>query len=198
MRVVMLESVDRLCFLVGAALFMASAPLSAQTVHAHGAAELNIVVEGAKAIVELIAPASGIYGFEHEARNAAERDARDAGLARLRTTIHRIVVFDAKLGCRFSSRAGTVVKKERHAGRHSHGSTESAPTERTNGRRVSGEHSEVRAEFDVACARPLAGTSVRFGVTRAFPALQALEVQVLSGTRQLGRRIIGDRGSVQL
>ena len=40
---------------------------ASQRAHVHGVGHINIVVEGKQATVEFLAPAEGLYGFEHQA-----------------------------------------------------------------------------------------------------------------------------------
>lgn len=162
--------------------------------HVHGEGEINIAVEGTRAKVELRAPSESIYGFEHEARSAADKKKRAAAMELLETRMHRMVLFDPALGCKFSD-AKVVEKKEKGHGnekradkreKHSHGDKHSA------------EHREVHAEYNVNCQRPLAGSVVRFAVTKSFPNLEKVRVQGLSEKKQSGVEIVKDRGNLQL
>ena len=74
---------------------------ASQRAHVHGVGRINIVVEGKQATVEFLAPAEGIYGFEHQARTRAEQEKREAALARLQEKISTMVVFEADRGCQF-------------------------------------------------------------------------------------------------
>jgi Protein of unknown function (DUF2796) len=163
---------------------------ASQQVHVHGVGRINIVVEGKQATVEFLAPAEGLYGFEHQARTKAEQEKRDAALARLQEKISTMVVFEADRGCQFATQKIAIeedVKDEHTRGK----STDKA-------QKKSGEHSEVHAEFTVTCAKPLAGSQVRFGVSKIFPMIKTVHVQVLSDARQTGVEVKGDKGSLKL
>jgi hypothetical protein len=145
---------------------------------------VNIVVQGTQATVELLAPAEGIYGFEHQARTPAEQAQRDTALARLQDKISTMVLFEADRGCQF-----TVIKiAVADEVPHEHGQTS----------KKSGEHSEVHAEFAVRCEKPLVGSEVRFGISKVFPAITTVHVQALSETRQIGLEVKRDKGSLRL
>ena len=60
------------------------------------------------------------------------------------------------------------------------------------------EHSDVKAEVAVSCAKPLAGSKLRFGFAKAFPGVQVLNVQALSGAGQSGAQIKNDQGEITL
>jgi hypothetical protein len=166
----------------------ATASWASQQAHVHGVGRINIIVEGTRAMVEFLAPAEGIYGFEHQARTPAEQGKRDAALARLQEQIGSMVVFEADRGCQFSLHRIAVVEEAEHAPGKGTGEAQ----------KKSAEHSAVHAEFTVSCAKPLAGSQVRFGVSKVFPTITTVHVQVLSDARQTGMKVQGDRGSLRL
>lgn len=161
---------------------------ASQRAHVHGVGQINIVVEGKQATVEFLAPAEGIYGFEHAARTKAEQAKRDAALARLQEKISTMVVFEADRGCQFAMKNMAVVADVEH---------EPAPG-KGKAQKKSGEHSEVHAEFTVTCEKPLAGSQVRFGVSKVFPTIKTVHVQALSDARQTGVEVTRDKGSLRL
>jgi hypothetical protein len=94
--------------------------------HVHGVAEINIAVEGAKAVIEFRAPAESVMGFEHEAKSDSDRKKRDAALELLRAKKDQLVLFDSKLGCKPSEMKTKVVEEQRadakeQRGRDGHG-----------------------------------------------------------------------------
>ena len=163
---------------------------ASQRVHVHGVGHINIVVEGKQATVEFLAPAEGLYGFEHQARTKAEQEKRDAALARLQEKISTMVVFEADRGCQFTTKK--IAVEEDMEDEHEHGKG----TEKTQ--KKSGEHSEVHAEFTVTCEKPLAGSQVRFGVAKIFPTIKTVHVQALSEAGQTGVEVQGNKGSLRL
>ena len=140
--------------------------------HEHGTAQINIVVDGKTALVELESPAEGILGFEHEARTPVHKQQQETALNTLRKRINEIVIFHSSAGCGFTAKKAEVVKE---AGE---------------------EHSEVHAVFDVSCARPIVGTSLQFGMTRVFPRIHDVKVQILNGSQQTGMDVKDNIGSV--
>jgi len=140
--------------------------------HEHGTAKLNIVIEGRTLAIEWEAPAEGVVGFEHLARTPAEKANESAALAQLKGGISRMVVLEPALGCRFEPKRVAVVKE---AGEN---------------------HSEVKAEFSVSCAKRLTGSKITFGVAKVFPRIQQVEVQLLNGAQQAGLVVKMDRGAL--
>jgi hypothetical protein len=62
----------------------------------------------------------------------------------------------------------------------------------------SGEHREVHGIFSVACDKPLAGSRVRFGVSKVFREIQEVKVQVVGDSGQAGATIKRDKGDIKL
>jgi hypothetical protein len=143
-----------------------------QHAHDHSAAKLNIAVEGNTATLELEAAAQAIVGFERKPKDATEQKKVDAALASLKSRIGQILILPADLGCRFNP-----TKAELH---------------------LDGSHAEVHAEFSVQCSKPLKGAEVRFGITKAYPAIEEVRVQAISETGQTGATIRQDKGSVKI
>lgn len=157
--------------------------------HTHGVATLDIAIEGRTGVLRFASPAEDIYGFERAPRTPAERQRRDAALAQLRTRFADLVIFETSLGCRITSTSLTdaVDRAAEHDRAHAAGRDHDDD----------GGHAEVIGDYALTCAQPPAGRDIRFGITRAFPAVRTVQVQLLSDERQEGRRIQGDRGTVR-
>jgi hypothetical protein len=156
----------------GAALLLgalSAVPLPAQ--HVHGQASLIIGIEGTGGTAEFRGAGDDLYGFERAPRTAAERAKQDAALQRLRTQGAQLLRFDATLGCTVTPQDVKVVEEK------------------------SG-HGEVRAQYRIACKKPVAGKPVRFGISAAFPGVDRVAVQLVSDTAQVGATISRDRGQV--
>jgi hypothetical protein len=158
--------------------------------HVHGTAEMNIVVDGRKIVVEFSSAADGLMGFEHEAKSDADKKKRDAVMKVIQERFGDMVIFDKKLGCTFQS--GEVVLVQTDARR----STDDKPAK--NDHKKSGEHREVRATHNFICQSDPAESRVRFAVSKAFPNIHEVKVQVLSGAKQTGATIKKDKGEVGL
>jgi hypothetical protein len=169
--------------------------------HEHAVARVDVAVEGTVAHVAWMAPAMGVWGFEHEPRSEAERAARQAGFERLRARIGEMLVFDAAAGCVIEPGEMHAVEAD-HGHGHGPGHAHGGPGDHEHGAAardaVAGEHGEVHAEFVVRCARPLSGTMLRIAVASVFPEFRDVDLQVLSDGRQLGQRVSAVDGRVRL
>jgi hypothetical protein len=158
--------------------------------HVHGVAEINIIVEGKRVVVEFHAPMESVMGFEHEAKSDAEKKKRDAAMKLVNDKFNELVVFDKKFGCQSQAGKVAIVQSD---------SSDSKDKKHGQGdHKKSAEHREVRATHNFECQKDPAGSRVRFGVTKVFPEIQEIKVQVLSDAKQSGATIKKDKGDVGL
>jgi hypothetical protein len=158
--------------------------------HVHGVAEINIIVEGKKMVVEFHTPTEGVMGFEHEAKSDAEKKKRDAAIKRVNDRFSELVVFDKRFGCQSQGGKVAIVQSDSSVGKDK--------KQEQGDHKKSAEHRELRATHNFECQKDPAGSRVRFGVTKVFPEIQEIKVQVLSETKQSGATIKKDKGDVGL
>lgn len=162
--------------LLAAGLLAAGQPRSRKA-HVHGSAKVDLAFEtttGApRGVAEFEAPADSVVGFEHAARTAADKAKAAAALGVLKARFGEMVVFPPAAGCKVSNKSAELAAE-------------------------GDQHMEVRAAFDVQCARPLAGGEVRFGFTKVFPRIQAVDVTLLAGDQQLSVNVANDKGGLQI
>jgi hypothetical protein len=158
--------------------------------HVHGVAEINIIVEGKKVVVEFRTPTEGVMGFEHEAKSDAEKKKRDAAIKRVNDRFNELVVFDKKFGCQSQGGKVAIAQSDSSDGKDKN--------QGQGHRKKSAEHREVRATHNFECQKEPAGSRVRFGVTKVFPEIQEIKVQVLGDAKQSGATIKKDKGDVGL
>ena len=162
----------------------------AHAAHEHGVAAVNVVAEGTSLIIQLEAPADGIYGFEHEAKSPADIKRRDAGVDKLKSNADKLFLPGADLNCKST---GADIKP------FVVDATESgmaSPSVKKKSQK--GIHGEVHAVFKFECSKPVLGSKLKFAVGEYFKSIRTLKVQVLSGELQEGSTIKNDKGSVNL
>ena len=146
--------------------------------HEHGAAKLNVVVEGKKITMEFESTSDSIYGFEHEAKSAKDKAAIESAVKKLKENLSATFVLDKKLDCKFeATKIEPWVKEAGHG---------------------SGEHSEFHAEIVSNCSSILTGTTMKVGLSKLFPKIHEVRVQVLNGEKQSGMEIENDKGEISL
>ncbi|HSJ95489.1 MAG TPA: DUF2796 domain-containing protein [Myxococcota bacterium] len=140
---------------------LAAPGAQAQKAHAHGAARLDAVVEGARLTLELEASLHDLVGFEHAPRDDRER----AAIASMKAFLDsdRAFVPSPAAGCR---RTGTTLETERRDG-----------------------HADLRGAYAFACASPAALTALEVGLFGRFRRLARIDARVVSGKGQSAARL---------
>jgi hypothetical protein len=184
-----------ICGLLAGSVTGLTAPLGAAEKrhahsHVHGVAEVTIAVEGKKLAIEFVSPADGLMGFEHEAKTDADKKKRDAALKILESRFDDLVILDKKLGCKSPGGKVAITQPEPQKS--------AAKQSSQGGAKTGGEHREARARFDYECQQAPAGSRVRFGVTKLFPQIHELKVQVLGDAKQSAAVIKKDKGEIGL
>lgn len=189
----------------------ASAQSKKHKAHVHGAAKINVVIEGKKATFEFIAPGHDVLGFEHEAKTDEDKKKVETALEKLRNSGETLVKFDEKIACVVSNQKAEVVAEgavsggeAAHDHDHAHGhdhdkpkkpaatAKKAAPAKKHAG------HNEVMAQYTVSCPALIAGTEMKFGVTEVFPSISEVVIQVIADAKQVGATIKKDAGSIRV
>ena len=122
--------------------------------HVHGMAKAAMAFEGKTGKIEMSLPSSGIYGFEYIAKSAKDKKAKDAGLQKLEDKVAEMFVFDPSLKCEIKKEAFEVDQRENH--------------------------SDIDAEFHVNCEKSPVGTTVMINVSKIFPRIKTVQVDVIA------------------
>lgn len=191
--------------------------------HVHGIASLTLAIdEPTAASIEFVSPAESIYGFEHEASTAVEIAARDEALTALESRFDEMLVLPDALGCWIEDSVVEVVLEDDHDDEggesdHDDGDLDDDGEESADDdggadadhdddgdqdddgvASVSGQHTEVRALYRLACAGQLDGAEARIAIGEVFAGVETLNVTVLSGSGQRSDVLEGGVGSIDL
>jgi hypothetical protein len=162
---------------------MLPAQTRSRKAHEHGSAKVNIAFETAagspKGVIEFEAPADSVVGFEYEAKSAADKSKVMAALGVLKARFGEMVILPAASACKLTNKSAKL-EFENHDAKSKE------------------QHSEVRAEFDVACAKPLSGGEIRFGFTKVFPKVHDVDVALLVGEQQSKADVENDKGVLKI
>lgn len=159
----MKKSVVLLALAVSCAL-----PAWAGKAHEHGAARLDVALDGSTLTLVLSTPLDGLLGFERAPRSEAEKRAAEQAVATLRAA-DKLFAIDPAAGCTLAS--VTLESAALKLG--------SATPARDDG------HGDLDGEFVFRCQA--APAFVDAGLFKAFPRLSRLDVQVAApkGQRKL-------------
>ncbi|MDR3054739.1 MAG: DUF2796 domain-containing protein [Zoogloeaceae bacterium] len=173
-------------FTVLLATCLTSAPVWGQhDAHVHGAAHLDVAVDGAVLSLQLESPLDNLLGFEHEPRNKAERDKVARMAARLRAA-EKLFVPTPAAACKLeqSHLASSVLTPELLGERHSE-----KPAEHGDEEDEEKGHADLEATWEFRCAHPelLRGVEVR--LFQGFSGLREIAAQVAAPSGQRGAHL---------
>ena len=134
--------------------------------HVHGAAKLNVALEGKVLTLQLETPLEAVVGFERLPRTPAERETADRALAKLRDTA-ALFTPDAAARCQPAPAdvPGGLL----------------APGAKANGK---SEHADLDATYRFQCEAPEQLTGLRHTLFDAFAGMKTLEVRVITAKGQ--------------
>ncbi|WP_372874560.1 DUF2796 domain-containing protein [Pseudomonas sp.] len=142
--------------------------------HEHGAARLNVVLDGQALELELESPAMNLVGFEH----AAESDADKAKVAAARSQLQDPqALFGLAAGnCTVSEtelESALFEEDEEHKEHHDHDEGSA--------------HSEIHAHYQLDCKKPGELKQLNLGeLFKRFPATEKIQVQLIGPNGQQG------------
>lgn len=155
--------------------------------HAHGVAQLNVVLDGQALELELESPAMNLVGFEH----AAESDADKAKVAATRSQLQDPqALFGLGAGdCSLSKTEleSPLFEYEKHEGEHE----DHHDHDKDSG------HSEIHSHYQLDCKKP--GELKQLNLSelfKRFPATTKIQVQLIGPNGQQGVELTPEQPSL--
>ena len=150
--------------------------------HVHGVARLDIVIDGPQLVVALESPLDSIVGFEHRPRTAAQRQAAEAAVLRLKdgAALWRP---DAAAQCTLAevTLQADALKPAEPAAPSTKTAAKTAPNAAAtggHGQAGHGDHADLDARYVFRCSAPDRLQGLEHGLFAAFKGMQRLEVQI--------------------
>lgn len=143
--------------------------------HEHGAAQLNVVLDGKMLHLQLDSPAMNLVGFEH----AAKSDADKAKVAAARSQLEQPqALFGLNAGaCNISKQELESPLFAKHADSHEHEHEKSHDSE----------HSDIHAHYSLDCQKPEELKQLDLGeLFKRFPTTEKIQVQLIGPNGQQG------------
>lgn len=136
--------------------------------HEHGVAHLNVAVEGPDLYLELTSPAANIVAFEHSPRTDAQKARVKKAVDTLKDGEAMIVLPTGAQGSLADCTVDTNIDSEKtHDEAHENEG-----------------HSEFTAEYHFVCKHPEKLEHIDVKLIGAFPGIERIEVQLLTGKKQ--------------
>ncbi|ANG63699.1 hypothetical protein A8C75_15230 [Marinobacterium aestuarii] len=165
--------------------------------HAHGAAQLDLVLDGAALMLQLYSPAMNLVGFEHRARSAPERLAVETALEGLHQA-EQMIKLDAAAGCTLRhaevkqalldiggrSEAAEHDHAEEHVREDEHGHDDTHAHEPEGQGEAGRAHTDFEVSYAFHCTAPEKLTSISLAFFARFPGLETLDVRMITADGQ--------------
>ena len=139
--------------------------------HEHGAATLQVAVEGGTVEMMLEVPGENIVGFEHAAETDEQRAAVEAERGRLADPLALFTLPEAA-GCEVAS-AEVELHQE-------------------------GDHNAFEAEYALTCADPAAITTLETRLFELYPTIEEIELEYATPSGQGAAELTADAPSAPL
>lgn len=143
--------------------------------HQHGVGELSLAFEGTSGKLELRAPSESFWGFEHEAKTAAQKKAVSEAKAKLERELAGMVKLDPSLNCVFQKGEIRESRERKNSG-----------------------HSEIEVRSTVECEKSPLGSKLSMGFTGIFPKLKTVQATLLVDSLQKSVKVTDAETVVEL
>lgn len=141
--------------------------------HEHGAARLNVVLDGQALELELESPAMNLVGFEHAAESAADKAKVAAARSQLQDPQALFGLAAGACSLSETELESALFEDDEHDEHH----TDEADSE----------HSEIHAHYQLDCKKP--GELKQLNLSelfKRFPATEKIQVQLIGPSGQQG------------
>lgn len=143
--------------------------------HEHGAAQLNVALEGQRLELALESPAMNLVGFEHAAVSSSDKAAVARAQQHLQTPL-ALFGIAAAAGCVITSQELHSPLFEAHAAEHE--------------KEHEVEHSDIDANYVLTCSQPQALSAIDLSeLFKRFPATDKIQVQLIGPNGQQGAEL---------
>jgi hypothetical protein len=155
----------------------------AEAPHEHGAARLNIAIDGSEVLLELQSPAVNMIGFEHHPSTDEQHQALEQAVALLREP-DQLFLLTPEAGCTGTAAdlESSLLEHEQHAEHDEH-------DEET--------HSEFHAMYTFSCAEPDKLNAIELALFALFPGLEDVDVQFIGPSGQLGMELTPEQNHLE-
>ena len=170
--------------------------------HEHGVVRIGLAVDGRRLSLDLEAPASTVFGFEHAPSTEDEWKIVSDALANVRARVGEVIVVPSELSCRLDDvdvleapgsdvheHADTAEEAEHdeedHDAAHAHDEHEDS-AEDDHG------HSEVRVAATWDCAESPEGSEANLRLSELWPEAMLVDLTVITSEGQAGGRVPAD------
>jgi hypothetical protein len=186
----------RTAWVLSVAIALATTTLCAAEAHEHGAAKINVSVEGGEVTIELETPLDNLFGFERAPKDAAEEKAVKEAAAKLRKA-DALFVFPPKAECKLVSAEleSEALSDELLGQAHSEHADHDEDEDHDHDSDHEG-HADLDAEYVFACANPKALNRVVVDFFKVFPRTSEIEAQIVTSKGQSAAELTAKNNAI--
>lgn len=155
--------------------------------HVHGLAELNLILEDSRLIIDMLSPAMNKVGFEHQPRDREQREKIEQAIELLHDG-ESMFSFPAAARCRLIKAEADAAfdleppPEHRHENPDQHGKAAGHDHDHDD-------HADFSALWEFHCERPEHLSHIDFRLFQAFPATHRLRIQAITPAGQKGAEL---------
>lgn len=184
---------------LSASFFTVSVFAQQLAAHVHGAARLEVIVQGTELSVSLLSPLDNWVGFERQPRSAAEKAALDKLKADISTK--ELIAFNPDALCKLKRAdfesglpnkpqpADPPVAKKSEPSKGESSANRAKPTESHSHKAQ--DHAESEANWEFRCERPELLTELRLPLFKVYPRFVKIEAAAADADGQSAATLTG-------
>jgi len=164
--------------------------------HAHGVAQLDLVLDGQTLELQLSSPAVNLVGFEHPARAAKDRQKVAQVVATLKQGDAMLRLPEAAQCVLDRAEVDASLLDDPEPG-HDHDHDHDGDGDGDGGQ-AHGGHADLDVAYRFHCASPDKLDTIGVELLRQFPGLESLRVQMITPSSQRGLTLSADNSEIEL
>ncbi len=149
--------------------------------HAHGEAEMNIVFEGQKLLVELESPSFNLVGFEHEPKTLAQHELVEKTIELLKDFKNVANISEEASSNTLDIKVSTTMKGVEEGPDEHHEDEHHEDEHQQSEKEI---HSEFFATYFLSCTRPENLKSIELELFSTFSLMEEVDVRMIFQGRQ--------------
>lgn len=175
--------------------------------HEHGAARMNVALEGNDLYIEFTSPAANIVGFEHHPNTEKQKVAVRKAIETLKAGKTLFILSPGAEGRLAKSLVHTDIESDsdqesEHEHTQEQGGINKGAEEQKHQENHEAEeherHSDFKAEYHFVCKKPEKLALIEVTLFRLFPGIEHIEVQLLTSGKQTAVELTAKKNKIKM
>ena len=178
-----------------------------QEAHEHGAARMNVALEGNDLYIELTSPAANIVGFEHHPSTEKQKASVKKAIETLQAGAALFILSAGAEGRLAKSMVHTDIESDfdqefEHEHTLEQGGINKGAEEQKHQENQEAEeherHSDFKAEYHFVCKQPEKLAQIEVTLFRLFPGIEHIEVQLMTASKQTAVELTAKKNKIKM